>query len=316
MIDFNRILCPIDFSEYSDHALKYAMKMASWYGASLHVLHVMPPVPPATVSPLAEAGRQLTARNLVAAVARWQEPDVPVTTDLLESADPSARILEQAEALDVDLIVTGSHGRKGVQRLLLGSVVEPLLHKSLRPVLVLPAGLNLTRLEKPIGFDRIVCAVDFASASLAALAHAFSIAEESDAQLTLLNVLEMPPELANPPQPPDFDVTPIRAEAEADRLARLQALVPEHARDYCTVETAVLEGGVSRQVLRVAEQQNADLIVLGVHGRNALDLTVFGSNSKDVITRAHCPVLIVPAASRRHSFARTGGTVRSRAVRS
>lgn len=316
MIDFNRILCPIDFSEYSDHALKYAMKMASWYGASLHVLHVMPPVPPATVSPLAEAGRQLTARNLVAAVARWQEPDVPVTTDLLESADPSARILEQAEALDVDLIVTGSHGRKGVQRLLLGSVVEPLLHKSLRPVLVLPAGLNLTRLDKPISFRRIVCAVDFATASLAALAHAFSIAEESDAELTLLNVIEMPPELAHPPQPPEFDVTAVRAEAEADRLARLQALVPEHARDYCTVETAVLEGGVSRQVLRVAEQHNADLIVLGVHGRNALDLTVFGSNSKDVITRAHCPVLIVPAASRRRSLASVGEPVRSRAVRS
>jgi nucleotide-binding universal stress UspA family protein len=207
----------------------------------------------------------------------------------------------------VDLIVTGSHGRKGVQRLLLGSVVEPLLHKSLKPVLVLPAGLNLTRLDKPISFGRIVCAVDFATASLAALAYAFSIAEESDAELTLLNVIEMPPE---------FDVTAERAEAEADRLARLQALVPEHARDYCTVETAVLEGGVSRQVLRVAEQHHADLIVLGVHGRNALDLTVFGSNSKDVITRAHCPVLIVPAASRRRSLASMGEPVRSRAVRS
>jgi nucleotide-binding universal stress UspA family protein len=303
MIDFNRILCPIDFSGYSDHALKYAMKMASWYGSSLHVLHVMPP---AAVSPLAEAGRQLTTRNLVAAVDRWRQPGVVVTTDLVESADPAARILEQAEALDVDLIVTGSHGRKGIQRLLLGSVVEPLLHRSLRPVLVLPAGLNLTHLETPVSFERIVCAVDFAAASLAALAYAFSIAEESDARLTLLNVVEVPPELANPPQPPEYSVDAIRAAAEADRLAKLRALVPEHARDYCTVRTAVLEGGVSRQVLRVAEQQRADLVVLGVHGRNALDLTVFGSNSKDVITRAHCPVLIVPAASRRQQLVPVG----------
>ena len=298
MIQINRVLCPIDFSEYSDHALRYAVKMAHWYRARLHVLHVMPPLPPTATSPLAEAGRQLTARNLASAVARWQEPDVEITSELIESADPSTRILECAEALDADLIVAGSHGRKGVQRVLLGSTVEPLLHKSRRPVLVIPAGLNQTRLQHPVTFKHIICAVDFSTPSLTALAHALSIAEESDAHLTLLNVIEMPPELSAPPPPPDFDIYQVRAEAEAGRLTRLRALVPEHARDFCTVETAVLEGGASRQILRLAEQQDADLIVLGVHGRHGLDLAIFGSNSKDVVTKAHCPVLVVPAGRR------------------
>ena len=303
MIELKRILCPIDFSEYSDHALRFAMKIGRWYGADVHVLHVMPPVPPSTVSPLGEAARQLTTRNLAASVDRWREPGVTVTSELIESADAAARIAERAEAMDADLIIAGSHGRTGAKRLLFGSVVAPLLHRCRQPILVIPAGLNQKRLEGGIAFNRILCAVDFSSASLAALAYALSLAEETDAHLTLLNVIDVPPELVAPTPGPDFDVDRTRAEAEADRLLRLRELIPEHARDYCTVETDVLEGGVSRQILRMAEHQDDDLIVIGVHGRTALDMAIFGSNTKDVVARAHCPVLIVPAG-RRHGLLR------------
>lgn len=299
MIEINRILCPIDFSEYSDHALRFAMKMAWRYSARLHVFHVMPPLAPAVTNELAVAARQLVARNLVSAAERWRRPGFEIVTELRESADTCAKILERAEALDVDLIIAGSHGRKGVKRMLLGSVVEPLLHRSRRPVLVIPAGLNLSRLERPAAFSRIICAVDFSTPSLTALEYALSMAEEEDATLTLVNVIELPPELVNPPQPPDFNIEGARGEAEAERLAKLRALIPEHARDYCTVETAVVEGGASRQLLRLADERQADLVVLGVHGRNALDLAVFGSNSRDIITRAHCPVLVVPAGRAR-----------------
>ncbi len=120
-----------------------------------------------------------------------------------------------------------------------------------------------------VSFTRIVCAVDFSAPSMAGLEYALSIAEETGAQLTLLHVIEMPPELSHPPKPPDYDVAPIRAEAEETCLVKLRQLVPEHARDYCTVETVVLEGG---------------------------------SNSKDVIRQAHCPVLVVPAARRHGSI--------------
>jgi nucleotide-binding universal stress UspA family protein len=306
MIEINRILCPIDFSECSDSALWYAMKMAARYGASLHVLHVMPPLPP-VASAVAADGRQLATRNLNSAIERWREPGVDVGAELVESASPSEQIMQRAEALAVDLVVTGSHGRTGMRRMLLGSVVEQLLHHCRQPVLVVPAGLDRSRPERTIGVSRILCAIDFSAASVAALAYALSIAEEADATLTLLNVIELPPELINPPQPPDFNIESARADTEAERLAKLRALIPEHASEYCTVETLVLEGGASRQILRVAEQQQTELIVLGVHGRNPLALAVFGSSSKDVITRAHCPVLVVP--SLRH---RGGARVRSK----
>jgi nucleotide-binding universal stress UspA family protein len=299
MIEITRILCPVDFSEHSEHALRFAIKLGKWYGAGIHVLHVMAPMPPSTTSPIAEARRQLSARNLAGMIDRWREPDVAFTSELIESAGPAARIVEIAEAIDADLVVTGSHGRSGVKRVLLGSVVEPLLHRCRRPVLVVPAGLDLRRLQGPVSFARILCAVDFAGPSLSALAYAFSLAEESDAQLTLLSVIDVPPELAWKAPGADLSAERVRAEAEAERVARLNELVPEHARDYCTVQAAVLEGGVSRQILRLAAAQNEDLIVIGVHGRNALDLAVFGSNSKDVVVRAHCPVLIVPAGPMR-----------------
>lgn len=307
MIDITRILCPIDFSAYSEHALRYAMKMATWDGAQLHVLHVMPLMPPAGSGLGAEA-RQLTAKNLKALVERWRERGVHVVTELVESAATSETIMARADALDVNLIVTGSHGRTGVKRALLGSVVGPLLRRCHQPVLVIPAGLDQRQLERPVRFSRIICAVDFSAASLTALVYALSIAEEADATLTLLNVIELPPELVNPPQPPDFHIERTRAESEAERLLKLRALVPEHARDYCTVETAVREGSASRQVLQLADAVKAELIVLGVHGRDKLDLAVLGSNAEDVVARAHCPVLIVPASRRRGTVAvRVGG---------
>lgn len=298
MIQINRILCPIDFSGYSERALMYAMRMAAWHGAQLRVLHVMPPMASGTTSAIAASCRDLTTHNMRAAVERRRLPGVDITTELVESADPAARIIECADSFGVDLVVTGSHGRTGVERALLGSVLETLLHRCGRPVLAIPSHLDDQRPGKPIRFGRIVCAVDFAAASLNALAYAIAIAEESDARLTLLHVIDVPPEFKHHPQPPDFNVDPIRAEAEAECLTRLRALVPDGARDYCTIETAVIEGGVSRQLLRMSAAANADLIVLGVHGRNAFDLAFFGSTSKDVIRQAHCPVLIVPAGRR------------------
>ena len=298
MIEIKRILCPIDFSEYSARALEFAVRLAAWYSAVLHVVHVMPPLPPSTVSALGEESRQVALKNLALAVNGCWRADVTIEQELSESSDAAGRILERAETLDVDLIVTGSHGRTGLQRVLLGSVVESLLHRSRRPVLVVPGHLATHLHARPAGFSRVLCAVDFSAASLSGLAYALSIAEEADAQLTLVNVIEKPPELEHSPLEPDFDILRYHADAEAKLLTKLRALIPNTAGDYCTVRTAVLEGSASREVLRLALVQDVDLIVIGVHGRNALDLAMFGSNSKDVVVKAQCPVLVVPAGRR------------------
>jgi nucleotide-binding universal stress UspA family protein len=91
----------------------------------------------------------------------------------------------------------------------------------------------------------------------------------------------------------DFDVDRIRAAAEAEALRRLRDLIPHPSQLPTRVTTAVEEGKAYRVVLRTAADVNADLIVMGVHGRSALDLAVFGSTTHHVIREAKCPVLIV-----------------------
>ena len=90
MIDANRILCPVDFSEHSARALTYAAKLSAWYGAKLLVVHVMPPLPPATTSALAGTARTLTERNLRAAIDAVRTPGLDADTALVESGDAAA----------------------------------------------------------------------------------------------------------------------------------------------------------------------------------------------------------------------------------
>jgi nucleotide-binding universal stress UspA family protein len=135
--------------------------------------------------------------------------------------------------------------------------------------------------------------VDFSESSLDALALAINMAQEADAQLTLLHVVELPPVLSEAPMMPAPDLSRVREAAAADARRRLHELIPEQARTYCTVDTAVVEGRAYREILRQATDRQSDLIVMGVHGRGALDLLVFGSTTHHVIRASACPVLIV-----------------------
>jgi nucleotide-binding universal stress UspA family protein len=290
MVELNRILCPVDISDFSQHALCHAVKIAVWFGSEVTVFHVMPPPVHDTI----DTARHLALRNLQGMVERARRPGVSIAIELVESSEPAARILERAATMDADLIVMGSHGRKGVPRVVLGSVVETMLHRSGRPILVVPSHLAPKQLNQPISFGRILCAVDFTETSIAGLEYALALAEEANAELTLLHVIEVPPELKTPPQPPDFCVDHIRAVAERECVTRLRALVPEAAADYCSIKTEVIDGGATRQILRIAAGHDSDLIVLGVHDRKAFDLLIFGSDSNAVIRDASCPVLVVP----------------------
>jgi nucleotide-binding universal stress UspA family protein len=138
--------------------------------------------------------------------------------------------------------------------------------------------------------------VDFSEGSLRALEYAVTLAEEADARLTVLHVIEVPPELREDPLAEGFDVDRVRAEAEARSLQHLRELIPQDARTYSTVETAVREGAAYHEILKVAAEQGVNLIVMGVQGRGALDLLLFGSNTARVTRTATCPVLIVPRA--------------------
>ena len=155
-------------------------------------------------------------------------PDISATFLVREASDVAREILATAQALMTNVVVIGTHGRSGLERLLLGSVTEKVVRKSPCPVMVVPpraqdaAGAGLIHGGRP----RIICAVDFSGASIAALEYAMSLAEEADADLSLLHVIEVPPELLeHVPVPADFDVDRCHAAARAASLQRLRELI-------------------------------------------------------------------------------------------
>ena len=178
-----------------------------------------------------------------------------------------------------------------MQRLLLGSVADAVLRKAPCPVLVVPPHAGGSPVTVP--FKRIVCPVDFSATSRPGLDYALTLAQEDDAEITVVHSVEIPPELREYAFPEPIDVDAIHAAARADALHRLRDLIPEGAREFCTVHTEAVEGRPHRAVLRLAAERHADLIVMGVHGRGAIERIVFGSNTYAVVRDATCPVLTV-----------------------
>jgi nucleotide-binding universal stress UspA family protein len=294
MISMAHILCPVDFSETSHHALTHAAAIAQWYDARLTILYVFPNLPAMDMPPLVLEGSD---RERLVAQLRQFAADVPPTLTIdvriQEAGFVHDEIVAQAAATRADMLVLGTHGRSGFQRLFLGSVSEKVIRKVSCPTLIVPPRAPDVAPDRPVQFRRIVCPIDFSDSSLDALAVAINLAEEADAELTLLHVVEIPRIVSEEPTVIDVDLPRIHEEATGAAQRKLQALIPEQARTYCTVETTVVEGRAYREILRQAAERDSELIVMGVHGRGALDLLVFGSTTHHVIRASTCPVLIV-----------------------
>lgn len=294
MIHIANILCPVDFSEFSQRALHHAEALAHWYGARLTILQVFVnrpamDLPPVTMSD-ADRGQIMADMKRFAGHLR---PEVPLDLRVREGTDIHREILSEAKAIPADLLVMGSHGRSGFERLLLGSVTERVIRQAPCPTMVVPRRAADAAPDEPVRFRRILCPVDFSEGSICALRYAMSLAEEADAKLMVLHVIEVPPEVTANPISGEFDVDRVRAAAEAQCRKRLQDLVPDSVPTYCTVETAVREGAAYREILKEAANYGTDLIVMGTQGRGAIDRLVFGSNTARVMRAAACPALIV-----------------------
>lgn len=303
MIEIARILCPIDFSDFSRRAFDHAVALARWYGSTITLLHVYSSAPVAAYAPgspmhPAVALTPTDREAILAAMRRFAEEEVGPTATLEYEAREGAVASEILAAADAsDLIVMGTHGRSGFERLLLGSITERVLRKAVCPVLTVPRRTPDAVPSAPALFTNILCATDFSDCATHALNHAMSLAQEASARLTVLHVVEVLPEWprdtdgAIRARPRDMEA--YVAEIEQEREERLRAAVPESVRMYCTVDTVLARGAAYREIVRVAAERRSDLIVLGIHGRGATDLLFFGSTTQHVVRQASCPVLTV-----------------------
>lgn len=303
MIEFTHILCPIDFSEASAHALTHATALASWYDAQLTVLHVVPTFEPMQVrGDLGEpvhivnpVWREQVLDGLREALERAAAP--PTATCAAEAGDTSSTIVDQALSTGADLIVMGTHGRRGFQRLLLGSVAEAVLHHAPCPVLTVPPQADDADRSEAVTFKRILCPVDFSPPALQAVGFALDLARQANGQVTLMHVVEWLAEEDPRPSIP-FDALEFRRALATEAQERLCGLVSQESRAWADIKTALAFGRAHREILRAAATSAADLIVMGAQGRGGVGLALFGSTTQQVVRGASCPVLTVRGVPR------------------
>jgi nucleotide-binding universal stress UspA family protein len=307
MIEIQRILCPIDFSDYARHALDHAVALARTYESRITVLHVFPVIPLTAYAPgvpgfdpivLTPELREQVLVDMKGFIETESAPGVPIQP-VIREGDPVGEILRQTTDMNADLLVMGTHGRSGFERLLLGSVTEKVLRKASCPVLTVPRRHPDAVPATPVLFKRILCPVDFSDCSLRALEYAISLAQEADAHLTVLHVmgeeLDVSPDAYGAIIMNDLEsLAGFRKRHEDDARKRLKEAVPESVAAYCSVETMVSRGvKPGREILRVAAEQRTDLIVIGVQGRGAANLMFFGSTTNHVVREATSPVLTI-----------------------
>jgi nucleotide-binding universal stress UspA family protein len=292
------ILCPLDRSPSSLQAFSYAIALARWQGAQLHLLEVIEAVVPTGRRRAAENEsvlndtRAALERDLRQVLIARRATDLKVTIHM-RRGNVVQGILAQARASRSDLVVIGSHGQGGVQRLVLGSVAEKVLRLATCPVLTVRSGVKVARRGRPL-FGTILCATDFSATGNKGVAYAKRLAKEANASLVLMHAIEWPFGSAATAGAVDELRKSIETRARADLIR----LLPRSSADEPGAQAVVTLGKPSAAILKLARARSADLIVMGVSGRGAIDVAILGSTTHHVVREGTSPVLTVRTLTR------------------
>jgi nucleotide-binding universal stress UspA family protein len=291
MLTLKSILSPVDFSASSAKAYGYAQSLADHYHASVSLLHV--------IHPRAGEYVQVNANNLIT-----RDLEDFAVTDIKQFAQEHTRgevkpdvyarvgpvretILEFAAKKSADLIVMATHSHSEGAHGMLGSVAEYVLRHASCPVLAVRnpqrevispdgKGRNAVRIRK------ILFCTDLSPRSERALPYALSLAAQYAAELTLLHVIEAPAGSR------DIEKETGRVKKEMERP------ISQSAYGSCTIRPLVRLGKAYEQIVKYEAESEADLVVMGIHGRNVVDLALAGSTTHRVLHLGACPVITVP----------------------
>jgi nucleotide-binding universal stress UspA family protein len=288
---FRKLLCPIDFSPGSHHALQVATRMAREADAELVLVHAWY-APLATFggdyplpADLVQENVDAAQRGLAAATDDAIRLGAPRVTSRVLHGVPWDQIVEIArEDPAVDLIVMGTHGRSGLARVLLGSVAEQVIRHAPCSVLAAraPGGVQ--------PFRKVLCPIDFSEDSRPALERAAELAAPGGAGIALLHVIEPAVALGNPPMG-ENNLSAVDRRA-TDELARWASDLEK--RVSVPVNTEIRIGRPGAQALGVLDADPTfDLVIMGSHGRTGIRRVLLGSVAEKVLRHAACPVLIV-----------------------
>ena len=286
-ITLKNILFLTDFSEPSGSALPFASAIGRTYGSVVHALHVLQLSAYTHMTP--EVDTTLLNDEEDRAKAEMQQIEAQLTglpgETLIERGSAIWPVLSKVlKEREIDLIVLGTHGRTGVQKVLLGSSAEEVFRRAPVPVLTIGPAVRSGAHQRG-RFHCVLFATDFNAISTVAGAYAVSLAQENQARLILLHIL---------PKPGQNKTSNELSVAEA--MHQLHQRVPPDAGLWCRPEAMVQHGDPVEQILVTANQCAADLIVLGVRRLDALTgvaTHLDGYIAYDVVAHAPCPVLTI-----------------------
>jgi nucleotide-binding universal stress UspA family protein len=259
------IVCPVDFTGPFRLPLAYAMAMARARNAELRALHVVSGESVAAAEGPGSVERHNLMQRLRAALTE-AGPDHDLVGSAVRDGDPATQILHFARAMSADLIVMGSPGANKPERPV-GPVASVVIARSDCPVLTVPAHRAAPPDESGV-FSRIVCGIDLTPSSRSVIRQALSLAWESGGRLAY--VCAVPENSAN---------SPLQAR---DTLTRA---IPPEAGQWCEVDIIVTKGAGRAEIVRVADQDDADLVVIGPPRR-------WMSTTHTVLGHSRCPVLV------------------------
>lgn len=294
MLNLRRILFPTDFSDTANAALTTALRLADAHDAVLHmlhavVLHVEDPHNPEYHFPdpdrIAGSLERLAEEKLDTAATGVADVRVDIVRAKRRGPWAGPTILEYAEEEDIDLIVMGTHGRRGLRRFIIGSVTEEVTRLAPCPVVTVRSDKDADRVASA---PWILAAVDLSDPAMAALEHAAELANGLDAELEVLHVIER---LFGGPAPVD-DALGTEALTEEWRGAIRARVEQVPAVADRPVEIRVELGHPVDRIVQVAATRHPEFVVLGTHARKGLDRTMLGSVAEGVIRRSPCPVFL------------------------
>ncbi len=302
MSQFRRVLVPVDFSPLSLEALRFGASLARHDQATLHLVHAVQDVVPLTAGggDYSALAAQYFSEAEAAAKQALEGPATATLTDGLSvvretlTGTPADRLLEFAEANQIDLICVGTHGRGGLSRLLLGSVAEKMVQRAKCAVLVVRQTDRTAEAAAggELRLGRVVVPVDFSDSSQTAVAEAADLARRFGAELHLLHVVED----SSPAVSEIALARPVFRSYLQDLLksgeGALAELVLPVELPAGHVKRRVVVGEPIDQITGYARDNEADMIVMGTHGRTGPAHWFLGSVAERVVRSAPCPVLV------------------------
>ncbi len=284
------IMSAIDFSTFTDSIFSYSVALCNKYGAKLVLVHVT-----SDLKKLLEHNETtldveaLQKSNIRDAQERLEGrvKDLPIENEIIVGQGAPADVISRlAHEQRADMVIAATHGKTGFKRILVGSVTEKLIKTLHCPLLVLPPPEHASMLPDAveIKLNKIVVGCDFSPDSQHAVDYGLSLAQAFQAEIHLCHVIK--PSLYNDERE---GIDQLR-----DRLEKkLARMVPEGCHDWCTAKTALLDGEPYIALMDYAEEQEMDMLVLGIRGHTLWEKLLVGSTTDRLIRHSPIPVLAV-----------------------